>query len=149
KMKRHGFHLDMTPLVDVGFLLLTFFMLTASFKKQTDEMVDVSLPKSEADTTKMPDADVAILNIGVRPETGDTVLQFSVLNEKDKDPIFKALGEGLTPEAIAKKVKDGFALSELDRLIHQARLQNSRMRYAITAGNESYGRDGRVEFAHT
>ena len=31
--KRIGFHLDMTPMVDVAFLLLTFFMLTTTFSK--------------------------------------------------------------------------------------------------------------------
>ncbi|MBN1278296.1 MAG: biopolymer transporter ExbD, partial [Chlorobiaceae bacterium] len=31
--KRLGFHLDMTPMVDVAFLLLTFFMLTTTFSK--------------------------------------------------------------------------------------------------------------------
>lgn len=30
KMKRVGFHLDMTPLVDITFLLLTFFMFTTT-----------------------------------------------------------------------------------------------------------------------
>ena len=32
KPKRHGVLIDMTPLVDVAFLLLTFFMLTTQFK---------------------------------------------------------------------------------------------------------------------
>ncbi|MBI3580222.1 MAG: biopolymer transporter ExbD, partial [Ignavibacteriales bacterium] len=32
KKKRVGISLDMTPLVDVAFLLLTFFMLTTKFK---------------------------------------------------------------------------------------------------------------------
>jgi len=31
--QRLGFHLDMTPMVDVAFLLLTFFMLTTTFSK--------------------------------------------------------------------------------------------------------------------
>ena len=34
--KRVGFKLDMTPMVDVGFLLLTFFMLTTQFKPSED-----------------------------------------------------------------------------------------------------------------
>ncbi|HYG19931.1 MAG TPA: biopolymer transporter ExbD [Ohtaekwangia sp.] len=31
--KRHAAHLDMTPMVDLAFLLLTFFMLTTNFFK--------------------------------------------------------------------------------------------------------------------
>jgi len=34
--KRVGFKLDMTPMVDIGFLLLTFFMLTTQFKPSED-----------------------------------------------------------------------------------------------------------------
>ncbi len=32
KSKRIGFRIDMTPMVDVAFLLLTFFMLTTKFR---------------------------------------------------------------------------------------------------------------------
>lgn len=38
--------LDMTPLVDLGFLLVTFFMLTAQFKPE--EAVVVDLPRSHS-----------------------------------------------------------------------------------------------------
>ncbi len=39
KPKRQGFHLDMTPLVDVAFLLLTFFMFATTLAQpQTMEM---------------------------------------------------------------------------------------------------------------
>jgi biopolymer transport protein ExbD len=33
RVRKHSFHLDMTPMVDLAFLLLTFFMLTTSFAK--------------------------------------------------------------------------------------------------------------------
>ena len=36
KVKRVGFAIDMTPLVDITFLLLTFFMFTATFKTQAE-----------------------------------------------------------------------------------------------------------------
>jgi len=36
KVKRMGIAIDMTPLVDVAFLLLTFFMLTTKFKPQEE-----------------------------------------------------------------------------------------------------------------
>lgn len=43
--KKHV-HLDMTPLVDVAFLLLTFFMLTAQFDNLSSSKL--SLPKSKS-----------------------------------------------------------------------------------------------------
>lgn len=33
RARKHRFHLDMTPMVDLAFLLLTFFMLTTTFAK--------------------------------------------------------------------------------------------------------------------
>ncbi|MEE9904270.1 ExbD/TolR family protein [Chlorobium sp.] len=40
--KRLGFHLDMTPMVDVAFLLLTFFMLTTTFAKSNT--MEINMP---------------------------------------------------------------------------------------------------------
>jgi biopolymer transport protein ExbD len=42
KKKRIGFHLDMTPLVDVAFLLLTFFMYTTSLI--TPQVMQMKVP---------------------------------------------------------------------------------------------------------
>ncbi|HYM20611.1 MAG TPA: biopolymer transporter ExbD [Candidatus Kapabacteria bacterium] len=40
--KRVGVHLDMTPMVDVAFLLLTFFILTTTLS--TPQVMEISLP---------------------------------------------------------------------------------------------------------
>ena len=42
KMKRVGFHLDMTPLVDITFLLLTFFMFTTTMA--TPQVMEMRVP---------------------------------------------------------------------------------------------------------
>jgi biopolymer transport protein ExbD len=55
KPHRQGVRIDMTPLVDVAFLLLTFFMLTTQFKPQ--EQVTIVLPSSHSDF-KLPESDV-------------------------------------------------------------------------------------------
>ena len=55
KKKRVGISLDMTPLVDVAFLLLTFFMLTTKFKPV--EEAQIVLPESHA-KYKIPESDV-------------------------------------------------------------------------------------------
>lgn len=60
KPHRQGVRIDMTPLVDVAFLLLTFFMLTTQFKP-TDE-VTIVLPSSHS-VFKLPESDVATINI--------------------------------------------------------------------------------------
>lgn len=58
--KRQGVLIDMTPLVDVAFLLLTFFMLTTTFKPP--EEVTIDLPTSNS-AIKIPTANVITLSL--------------------------------------------------------------------------------------
>jgi biopolymer transport protein ExbD len=150
KLKRHGFRLDMTPLVDVGFLLLTFFMLTAKFKPESDDPLQIALPVAYADTTRLPDANIAIVTVGLKPLPDgrvDTVINYGVSNEKDRAAIFKPLnltdpqtGKPLTDRQLAAKGDVHVSLASLETVIEQSRLQNSAMRYAIDADSGvSYG----------
>ena len=50
----------MTPLVDIAFLLLTFFMMTTQFKPV--EEVEIVLPSSHSQF-KLPDADVMTITL--------------------------------------------------------------------------------------
>lgn len=50
----------MTPMVDVAFLLLTFFMLTTQFRPP--EEVQIILPSSHS-TFKLPESDVMLVTI--------------------------------------------------------------------------------------
>ena len=65
KKKRVGFVIDMTPLVDITFLLLTFFMFTAKFKSEADneQKFFIERPKASADTSKLPEVDLATIKI--------------------------------------------------------------------------------------
>lgn len=65
KMKRVGIAIDMTPLVDVAFLLLTFFMMTTQFKPP--EAVEITLPESHA-TIKLPAKNIIMLSLGKEGE---------------------------------------------------------------------------------
>lgn len=42
RARQHKFHLDMTPMVDLAFLLLTFFMLTTTFAKP--RVMELAMP---------------------------------------------------------------------------------------------------------
>lgn len=52
KLPRSSPSIDMTPMVDLAFLLVTFFMLTTKFRP--DEAVSITIPFSVS-TTKLPD----------------------------------------------------------------------------------------------
>lgn len=63
-IKKASIHIDMTPMVDVIMLLLTFFMLTATFRAAESEAVEVSLPQTlYTDTNKMPERDVLTISV--------------------------------------------------------------------------------------
>jgi len=55
--------LDMTPMVDLAFLLVTFFMLTTQFRP--DEAVVVDPPSSTSDF-KAPDSDILTLTVDAK-----------------------------------------------------------------------------------
>ena len=60
KVKRTAPSLDMTPMVDLFFLLVTFFMLTATAREE--EVVIVDTPSSVSEI-KLPDANVITLTV--------------------------------------------------------------------------------------
>ena len=60
KKSRVGVKMDMTPMVDVAFLLLTFFMLTTQFKPP--EEVQIVLPSSHSEI-KLPEHDILSISI--------------------------------------------------------------------------------------
>jgi biopolymer transport protein ExbD len=60
KSKRVGISIDMTPMCDVAFLLLIFFMTTTQFRPPEKDRID--LPQSSSDL-KAPQSD--IITIGV------------------------------------------------------------------------------------
>jgi biopolymer transport protein ExbD len=53
KPKKHSTHIDMTPMVDLMCLLITFFMLTTAFSKP--KVMTITMPEKDPDTTKTKD----------------------------------------------------------------------------------------------
>ena len=60
KPKRHGVVTDMTAMTDVAFLLLTFFILTAQFKKPDAEQIVVP---SSVSTQKLDETNLMTISI--------------------------------------------------------------------------------------
>ncbi len=85
RKKRTGIRLDMTPMVDVAFLLLTFFMLTTTFRPLDD--IPVNIPDSKT-MMKIPASDK--LTISVTDEQSlwltieDTRLRTAVFRDSRK-----------------------------------------------------------------
>jgi len=69
KMRRIGIAIDMTPMVDVAFLLLIFFMLTTQF--EPPEKDKITLPESNSEA-KAPESDIiTIAVVAPKPENNN------------------------------------------------------------------------------
>src|SRR5262245_9062046 len=64
KKRRIGIAIDMTPMVDVAFLLLIFFMTTTQF--QPPEKDKIELPKSSSEA-KSPESDIITIAVTKAP----------------------------------------------------------------------------------
>jgi len=149
KKPRIGFRVDMTPMVDVAFLLLTFFMLTAKFKSQSQEdeaKFDLRLPSALADTTKLPEYNMAMITVGIDTAKGDTAMLFAVTNEPDRPAVYAPLdlkdasGNPLNKDALISKPSVRVTLDQLDKVVLQSRIVDASkpaklrgLRYALNA----------------
>ncbi|NTV98547.1 MAG: biopolymer transporter ExbD [Chlorobiaceae bacterium] len=138
KAKRVGFRIDMTPMVDVAFLLLTFFMLTTKFRPP--EVVRIDLPASHSER-KLPESDVLTVSV-----SSNNDLFMGVSSQPTRERIFNSVvkpklqASGLSGAAIADSLKhfklaDNFPVSrdELDKFVVMARFANQRLRPVIKA----------------
>ena len=64
KKRRIGISIDMTPMVDVAFLLLIFFMTTTQMKPP--EQDKITLPESNSEA-KSPESDIITIAVTKRP----------------------------------------------------------------------------------
>lgn len=96
KIKRHDVIVDMTPFVDVAFLILTFFILTAQFKKS--DVQNITTPKSISSAT-LGDQDLMTVSI-----TKDGKFYFT--------PTQSPTGRKQLLELMSKKYKIPFTVAE-------------------------------------
>jgi biopolymer transport protein ExbD len=110
KMKRVGIKIDMTPMVDVAFLLLIFFMSTSQF--DPPQKAPITLPDSHSNL-KVPESDVFVLAI-----------------DKNSQLYWQ----------IGKNPQTETDLGSLEQLVIEQRRRNPRLRVAIKADKDSdYG----------
>jgi biopolymer transport protein ExbD len=121
KKKRLGFKIDMTPMVDVAMLLLTFFMMTTQFRP--DEATAIELPASHA-PFKMPETDVMIVTVN---REGRVFL--GVDSQRLRAQLF---GE-------ANKLKPAVEVDrkQLHDLLIQARISNPKLRTLVKGDKEA------------
>jgi biopolymer transport protein ExbD len=134
KKGRINVFIDMTPMVDVIMLLLTFFMMTTQFR--IPETADVTLPTSNSEF-KLPESDV--MTVFVTKEgllllkTDDRTRM--LLTNRSTDPVekesFRKLEEGL-------ELQDQNQLADLTI---RARVLNPKLRTVVKGDRDTpYGK---------
>ena len=103
QVKRQPPKLDMNPMVDLAFLLVTFFMLTTTFK--TEEPVLVDIPSSQSEI-KMPEKDLMTITIS---EEGK--IFFSITGKFSRDKLLKLIGSRYNLEFSEQEAKTFTLLS--------------------------------------
>ena len=89
KMPKKSLDTDMTPFVDIAFLILTFFIMATKFKPP--EPVEITTPSSVL-SQKLPESNALMIII----DSSNRVF-FSILSEKDKTK-FDGVIQGINTE---------------------------------------------------
>jgi biopolymer transport protein ExbD len=115
KKARVAVKIDMTPMVDVAFLLLTFFMLTTQFRPP--EEVQIILPSSHS-AFKLPETDVMMVSI-----SKDSRVFLGFDSQRMRERIFGA----------ENKLKAGVEvdIKALPDLLIRARTANPKLRTVV------------------
>lgn len=124
KKRRIGISIDMTPMVDVAFLLLIFFMLTTQFKPP--EKDKITLPESNSEA-KSPETDIITLAVTApKPENG---------NQSSVRVIYRQGGSEVSKILLPDQVK-----TELGGYLTQARSANPAARMIVKMDKDAtYG----------
>ncbi|MCP2027919.1 biopolymer transport protein ExbD [Flavobacterium sp. HSC-32F16] len=106
-MKKKSTSTDMTAMCDVAFLLLTFFILTATAK--VPEALPVDMPSSTVQS-KLPDSDLAIITIG-QGKDGKSKVFFDIKGREIRKKTLEGMGAkfGVT---FSEEDKEKFALMD-------------------------------------
>ena len=123
KKKRVGFHLDMTPLVDITFLLLTFFMFTTTMA--TPQIMKMAVPPERDVDVQVKESRLFTIMIDelgrIMWYPANDPLQLVELKDLRKLAVERNLAPGMKNEVItslkiAKGAPYGLVVKVLDEL---------------------------------
>jgi len=128
KKRRINVSIDMTPMVDIAFLLLIFFMTTTVFKKP--EEVEVQIPSSHS-MFKLPETGMIVITITKNSDI------FMTMEDASLD-YSRGLSEVRPGERVPKGKK--FKAEEIPPVIHKLQLARLVNRVVIKGDREApYG----------
>jgi biopolymer transport protein ExbD len=124
KKRRIGISIDMTPMVDVAFLLLIFFMTTTQFKPP--EKDKITLPESNSEA-KAPETGVITIAVtSARPDLG---------NQPKVSVIYRQNGDEVRRDIPADEI-----LTDMPLILSNARSANPSARIIVKMDKDApYG----------
>ena len=124
KKRRIGISIDMTPMVDVAFLLLIFFMCTTQFKPP--EKDKITLPESNSEA-KSPESDIITIAVTApKPEYG---------GQSGVRVIYRQRGE-----EVSREIPAGQVTTEMSTVLSNARAANPMARIIVKMDKDAtYG----------
>ena len=115
KMRRIGIAIDMTPMVDVAFLLLIFFMCTTQFKPP--ERDKITLPESNS-PAKSPESDIITISITAPKPANNMQSQVRVVYRQGAQEVDRLI----PPESVK---------ADLGSILSTARAANPKARFLV------------------
>jgi biopolymer transport protein ExbD len=89
---RHEANVELTPLIDVVFLLLIFFMVSTTFIRETQ--LKINLPESSGELQELEQGAIEI----VVDRVGDYAVNDRLLVDSEKSTLMRALREVMDPD---------------------------------------------------
>jgi biopolymer transport protein ExbD len=105
KVQRSSTSIDMTPMVDLAFLLVTFFMLTTKFAPEEPLAVDMPTSVSEI---KLPETDILTISI-----SKDGVVFFNMDGKYNREELLGKMGEKYGVQFSEQEVRSFSLLSSI------------------------------------
>ena len=90
KKKKEDVQINLTPLIDVVFLLLIFFMVSTSFKKET--RVSIELPQANGEQMESPEESIEV----AISKSGEIFVNGNGLVNRELNTIIEAIKQSST-----------------------------------------------------
>lgn len=146
KKGRVSIRIDMTPFVDIGFLLLTFFMLTTQFKPPEEVVIELPFSHSQY---KLPESDVMMLTLtkddriflGLDAQGAKLRVLGDVVKRNWEYYPADVRNQYKTPENMAKLAPSiEVTVKDLADLLVKARITNPKLRTVVKGDKDAnYG----------